>query len=75
MIASATEKQKRVTAQSKLRMQKHRSKTKSILAKDIAKLMEPDAMELDDVLVNNMTTMLVGAATPRKWTWAYNVVA
>ena len=66
MIASATEKQKRVTVQSKLRMQKHRSKTKSILAKDIAKLMEPGAMELVDVLVNNMTTALVGAATPLK---------
>ena len=66
MIASATEKQKRVTAQSKLRMQKHRSKTKSILAKYIAKLMEPDAMELDDVIVNNMMTALVGAATPLK---------
>ena len=75
MIASATEKQKRVTAQSMLRMQKHRYKTKSILAKDIAKLMEPDAMEVDDVLVNNMTTTLVGAATPLQWTWAYDVVA
>ena len=56
MIVSATEKQKRVTAQSKLRMQKHRAKTKSILAKDVAydvaMAKEPDAMELDAVLVN-----------------------
>ena len=75
MIASATEKQQRVTAHSKLRMQKHRSKTRSVLAKDIAKVIKPDAMELDDVLVNNMTTTLVGAATQLEWTWAYGVVA
>ena len=56
MIASATEKQKRVTAQSKLRMQKHRAKTKPILAKFTAEVMEPDAMELDVVLLNHMTT-------------------
>ena len=69
-IASATEKQKRVAAQSKLRMQKHLSKTKSILTKDIAKF-----MELDDVLVNNMKTTLVGAATPLKCKWAYDNLA
>ena len=51
MITSATEKQKRVTAQSKLRMQKHRAKTKSVLAQAAAEDMEPDAMELDAVLV------------------------
>ena len=66
MIASATEKHRRVTAQSKLRMREHRSKTKLIIAKDIANVMQPDAMELDDVLVNNMMTTLVGAATPLK---------
>ena len=57
MLASATEKQKRVTAKSKLRMQKRRAKTKSVLAKAV-----PEVMVLDAVLVNHMTTH-VGATT------------
>ena len=60
MIASATEKQKRATAQSKLRIHKYRYHIESIFAKDIVKVMERDAMELDAVFVNNMTTTLVG---------------
>ena len=69
MIALATEKQKRVTAQTKLRMQKHRAKTKSILetdvANDVAMAKEPNAMELDAVLVNHITTHDGAATLPK----------
>ena len=44
-------------------MQKHRAKTKAILVKATTETMEPDAMELDAVLVNHMTT-LAGATIP-----------
>ena len=61
IVSLATEKQKRVTAQSKLCVPKHCAKTKSILAKAVAEALEPDAMDLASVLVNHMTTP-VGAA-------------
>ena len=51
MLASATLKQKRITAKSKLSMQKHGAQTEQILARAAPEVMQLDAVSLRNEMI------------------------